>query len=41
MPGAGNTFGADFIEPAFPLPPWQTAWYLLSPDGLPATGPAT
>jgi predicted lipoprotein with Yx(FWY)xxD motif len=23
-----------------PLPPWHTAWDLISPDGLPASGPA-
>jgi predicted lipoprotein with Yx(FWY)xxD motif len=40
-PGAGNVFGANFFETVLPLPPWQTAWFLVSPTGLPATGPAT
>jgi predicted lipoprotein with Yx(FWY)xxD motif len=42
VPGPSNAaFGADFFESTLPLPPWHTAWYLLSPDGQPATGPAT
>ncbi|HEX3334483.1 MAG TPA: hypothetical protein VHS57_09085, partial [Acidimicrobiales bacterium] len=40
-PGRQNFFGANFYETVKPLPPWHTAWYLLSPTGLPATGPAT
>jgi predicted lipoprotein with Yx(FWY)xxD motif len=39
-PGPNSFFGANFFESALPLPPWHTAWYLLSPEGLPATGPA-
>ena len=39
-PGPGSFFGANFFESALPLPPWHTAWYLLSPDGRPAAGPA-
>jgi len=41
VPGADNFFGANIVESVLPLPPWQTVWYLLSPGGLPATGPAT
>lgn len=41
VPGRRNDFGADFYETVKPLPPWHTAWDLLSPAGLPATGPAT
>jgi predicted lipoprotein with Yx(FWY)xxD motif len=40
-PGAGNYSGANVLESVLPLPPWQTAWFLVSPTGLPATGPAT
>ena len=40
-PGPNSFFGANFFEPAQPLPPEQTAWYLVSPQGTPATGPAT
>jgi predicted lipoprotein with Yx(FWY)xxD motif len=40
-PGPNSFFGANFYETVEPLPPWHTAWYLLSPDGTPATGPAT
>ncbi len=40
-PGPDSFFGANFFEPAQPLPPEQTAWYLVSPQGTPATGPAT
>jgi predicted lipoprotein with Yx(FWY)xxD motif len=39
-PGPSSFFGANFFESVLPLPPWHTAWYLLSPQGLPATGPA-
>jgi predicted lipoprotein with Yx(FWY)xxD motif len=39
-PGPNSFFGADFFESVLPLPPWHTAWYLLSPWGLPATGQA-
>lgn len=34
-------FGANFYETVRPLPPWHTAWYLMSSTGEPATGPAT
>jgi predicted lipoprotein with Yx(FWY)xxD motif len=40
-PGADSFVGANFFETVLPLPPWHTAWYLLSPDGLPAPGQAT
>jgi predicted lipoprotein with Yx(FWY)xxD motif len=40
-PGPASFFGADFFESVAPLPPWHTAWYLVGPDGRPATGPAT
>jgi len=40
-PGAGNYSGANAYETVLPLPPWHTAWFLVSPSGLPATGPAT
>jgi predicted lipoprotein with Yx(FWY)xxD motif len=40
-PGAGDYSGANFYETVLPLPPWHTAWYLVSQFGLPATGPAT
>lgn len=40
-PGPNSFFGANFYEPAQPLPPEHTAWYLVSPWGTPATGPAT
>ncbi len=40
-PGPDSFFGADFYEPAQPLPPEHTAWYLMSPWGTPASGPAT
>lgn len=39
-PGPDSFFGANFFESVLPLPPWHTAWYLIAPDGLPATGPA-
>jgi predicted lipoprotein with Yx(FWY)xxD motif len=39
-PGPNSFFGANFYETVEPLPPWHTAWYLLAPDGTPATGPA-
>jgi hypothetical protein len=36
-PGIANAaFGDKVFESALPLPPWHTAWYLLSPDGRPA-----
>ncbi len=38
--GPSSFQGANFFESVSPLPPWHTAWYLLSPDGLPATGAA-
>jgi predicted lipoprotein with Yx(FWY)xxD motif len=42
LPGIANAaFGDNIFESTLPLPPWQTAWYLLSPDGQPAVGPAT
>ncbi|MCL2420172.1 MAG: hypothetical protein FWD04_12845, partial [Conexibacteraceae bacterium] len=41
-PGIANAaFGNKLLESVLPLPPWHTAWYLLSPDGRPAVGPAT
>jgi predicted lipoprotein with Yx(FWY)xxD motif len=40
-PGPDSFFGANFYEPAQPLPPEHTAWYLVSPWGTPASGPAT
>jgi predicted lipoprotein with Yx(FWY)xxD motif len=40
-PGPDSFFGANFFEPVQPLPPEHTAWFLLSPAGTPATGPAT
>jgi len=41
LPGITNAaFGDKILESALPLPPWRTAWYLLSPDGQPAVGPA-
>jgi predicted lipoprotein with Yx(FWY)xxD motif len=39
-PGPSSFFGANFFESVLPLPPWHTAWYLLSPDGRPAPGQA-
>jgi predicted lipoprotein with Yx(FWY)xxD motif len=39
-PGANTFAGANFIESVLPLPPWHTAWFLLSPDGQPAPGAA-
>ena len=42
LPGIANAgFGANILESALPLPPWHNAWYLLSPNGEPAVGPAT
>jgi len=42
LPGIANAaFGDKVFESTLPLPPWHTAWYLLSPDGQPAVGPAT
>jgi predicted lipoprotein with Yx(FWY)xxD motif len=41
VPVAGDVSGANFFETVLPLPPWHTAWFLLSPLGVPATGPAT
>ena len=40
-PGPDSFFGANFYETVQPLPPEHTAWFLLSPSGAPATGPAT
>lgn len=40
-PGPDSFFGANFLETVAPLPPWNTAWYLVSPWGTPASGPAT
>jgi len=40
-PGPQSFFGANFYETVLPLPPWNTAWYLMSPWGTPASGPAT
>jgi predicted lipoprotein with Yx(FWY)xxD motif len=39
-PGADSFAGQKLPETVLPLPPWHTYWFLLSPDGLPATGPA-
>ena len=39
-PGANLFDGQKLPETVLPLPPWHTYWFLLSPDGLPATGPA-
>jgi predicted lipoprotein with Yx(FWY)xxD motif len=42
LPGITSAaFGDKVFEPTLPLPPWHTAWYLLSPDGQPAVGPAS
>lgn len=40
-PGPDSFVGANFFESALPLPPWSTAWYLVTPWGTPASGPAT
>jgi predicted lipoprotein with Yx(FWY)xxD motif len=40
-PGPASFTGANFYETVQPLPPWNTAWFLISPWGTPATGPAT
>jgi len=40
-PGPNSFGGANFYETVLPVPPWHTAWYLLSPWGTPATGPAS
>lgn len=40
-PGPNSFAGANFYETVLPIPPWHTAWYLLSPWGTPATGPAS
>ena len=40
-PGPDSFFGANFYETVQPLPPENTAWFLLSPSGTPAPGPAT
>ena len=37
-PGPNSFFGANFYETVEPLPPWHTSWYLVSPDGTPASG---
>ena len=39
--GPNSFVGANFYETVQPLPPWHTAWFLISPWGTPATGPAT
>jgi len=40
-PSTGGSFaGEDFLETAAPLFPWNTAWYLDSPDGQFNPGPA-
>ena len=39
-PGADLFDGQKLPETVLPLPPWHTYWFLLSPDGLPAAGPA-
>jgi predicted lipoprotein with Yx(FWY)xxD motif len=39
-PGPDSFFGANYLETVAPLPPWHTAWYLMSPDGQAAPGPA-
>lgn len=39
-PGPNSFFGANFYETVAPLPPWHTAWFLISPKGTPASGPA-
>jgi predicted lipoprotein with Yx(FWY)xxD motif len=39
-PGPNSFFGANFYETVAPLPPWHTAWFLMSPKGTPANGPA-
>jgi predicted lipoprotein with Yx(FWY)xxD motif len=39
-PVAGLVDGANLLETVLPLPPWHTAWFLVSPRGLPASGPA-
>ena len=40
-PGPNSFDGANFYETVQPLPPENTAWFLLSPSGTPATGPAS
>jgi len=40
-PGPNSFFGANFYETVQPLPPWNTAWFLVTPWGTPATGPAS
>ena len=39
-PGPASYSGSEFLETVAPLPPWHTAWYLISPAGLPAVGGA-
>ena len=39
-PGANLFDGQKLPETVLPLPPWHTYWFLLSPEGLPAAGPA-
>lgn len=39
-PGPNSFFGANFYETVLPLPPWHTEWFLISPNGTPANGPA-
>ena len=38
--GPNSFFGANYLETVAPLPPWNTAWYLMSPSGLAAPGMA-
>ncbi len=40
-PVPGSDGGANFYETVLPIPPWNTAWFLVSPWGTPATGPAS
>jgi predicted lipoprotein with Yx(FWY)xxD motif len=40
-PGPDSFDGANFYETVQPLPPENTAWFLLSPSGTPATGSAS
>ena len=40
-PGPNSFVGANFYETVQPLPPWNTAWFLLTPWGTPATGAAS
>lgn len=38
--GPNSFFGANYLETVAPLPPWNTAWYLMAPSGLAAPGAA-